>query len=223
MLNALIVEDDILLANRIKETISEQFNTIICNNGLEAIEFLNNQDFDLIISDLILPKVNSIGIIKYLKENNKIIPIIVIANSDIYDDKAEIMNYPMAEYFVYQKSLNDLLINIDHLIQRFNNKQDTSIITYNNLTVDIANESAEFNGTKLENIKGKYLELLYFFVLNNNIILKKEEIFDRVWGVNSETTINAIEVYISGLRKELKKVGCDKYLKTIRGVGYSLS
>lgn len=223
MLNALIVEDDLLLAHRIQQSISEKFNSTICNNGIEAIELIENNDYDLIISDLILSKINAIGIINYLKEKNIIVPIVVIASSEFSNEKAEIMSYPMADYFVNNKSLNNLLLNIDNLIQRFKNNQDTSVITYKDLTIDIKNEIVEFNGAKLDNIKGKYLDLLYFLVLNNNIILKKEEIFDRVWGVNSETTINAIEVYISGLRKELKKVGCDKYLKTIRGVGYSLS
>ena len=57
------------------------------------------------------------------------------------------------------------------------------------------------------------MNYLSFFVINNNIVLEKEEIFDRVWGVDSETTINAIEVYISGLRKELRKIGYDKKSK----------
>lgn len=223
MLKALIVENDILLANIIKKTISEKFNSTICSNGSIAINLLKDEHYDLIIANIILPKINAIGIIEHLEKENLIIPIVVIALSESSDEKADIMAYPMAEYFVKNNDIEKLLIIIDNLMQRFNNKQNTSIISYKNITIDLNNEIATFDNIVLENIKGKYLDLLYFFVLNNNIILKKEEIFDRVWGVNSETTINAIEVYISGLRKELKKVGCDKYLKTIRGIGYSLS
>lgn len=223
MLKALIVEDDKLLASLIKSYISERFESEICSNGVEALEKITTTEYNLIITDSILSKVNALGIIKELKKRNILLPIVVLAFLESPDYKAEIMEYSMAEYFIKSDSKENFLLTVDNLLQRFNNKQDTTIITYKNLTVDIKNEVAMFDSVVLENIKGKYLDLLYFFVLNNNIILKKEEIFDRVWGVNSETTINAIEVYISGLRKELKKVGCEKYLKTIRGIGYSLS
>ncbi|MBF0713512.1 response regulator transcription factor [Gemella sp. GH3] len=223
MLKALIVEDDKLLASLFQKFIEEKFTSDICSNGLEAIEKLKTEHYDLVIADSILPKLNALGIIRELKKNNMLIPIVVISFTESTDDKTEIMEYPMADYFLRNYGKETFLIMVDNLLQRFNNKKDNAVISYKNLKVDLTSEVASFNDVVLENIKGKYLDLLYFFVLNNNIILKKEEIFDRVWGVNSETTINAIEVYISGLRKELKKVGCDQYLKTIRGIGYSLS
>lgn len=223
MLKALIVEDDKLLANTLKNTISEKFVSDVCSDGLEAIELLKTNEYNLVIADIVLPKVNGLGLLKKLKELDKILPVVIVAFSDSYTDKSEVMEYPMAEYFLRSKTQEEFLIMLDNLLQRFKNKKNNSELTYKNITIDIDNQLAYFDGVLLENIKGKYLDLLYFFVLNNNIILKKEEIFDRVWGVNSETTMSAIEVYISGLRKELKKVGASKYLKTIRGVGYSLS
>ena len=223
MLRALIVEDDKLLANRLSSFISEKFESDICYDGNEALEKLKNNTYNLIIADSILPKVNALGIIKELHKKELFIPVLVISSTEYNSDKAEVLEYPMADYFIKNQGVNKFLITVDNLLQRFNNKKDNSTISYKNLTVDLKNEIATFDNIVLENVKGKYLDLLYFFILNNNIILKKEEIFDRVWGVTSETTINAIEVYISGLRKELKKVGCDKYLKTVRGIGYSLS
>ena len=66
----------------------------------------------------------------------------------------------------------------------------------------------------------KQFDVLEYLINSKNTIITKEQIFDKIWGFNSETTTNVIEVYASGLRKELKKIGYDKYLKTIRGVGY---
>lgn len=223
MLKALIVEDDILFASRLKNTIQERFEVEICKNGEYAVKLIDENNYDLIITDSILPKLNALGIINKLADKGAILPIIVIVLSELSDEKAKIMSYPMVEYFVKNNPLNNLLPIIENLLQRFNNKQEASIIKYKDLTIDLSKETAKFGDVTLDNLKGKYLDLLYFFVLNNNIILKKEEIFDRVWGVNSKTNINAIEVYISGLRKELKRVGCEEYLKTIRGIGYSLS
>ena len=107
------------------------------------------------------------------------------------------------------------------MLQRESNLKEENEVSYKELVLDLKNELVKTDTKTLDTIKGKYLELLSFFVINNNIVLEKEEIFDRVWGVDSETTINAIEVYISGLRKELRKIGYDKNLRTVRGVGYT--
>ena len=69
-------------------------------------------------------------------------------------------------------------------------------------------------------LQGKQFDVLEYLINHNNTIITKEQIFDKIWGFNSETTTNVVEVYASALRKELKKYGYDKYLKTIRNVGY---
>ena len=72
-------------------------------------------------------------------------------------------------------------------------------------------------------LQGKQFDLLEYLLKSKDTIITKEQIFDRIWGFNSDTSTNVIEVYASGLRKELKKYGYDKYIKTLRGVGYILS
>ena len=131
------------------------------------------------------------------------------------------MKYRVTEYLPRVADASLLLTTMSNLLQRESNLKGENEITYNDLVLDLKNELVSSSEGTLDTIKGKYLELLSFFVINNNIVLEKEEIFDRVWGVDSETTINAIEVYISGLRKELRKIGYDKNLRTVRGVGYT--
>jgi len=72
-------------------------------------------------------------------------------------------------------------------------------------------------------LQGKQFDLLEYLINSKNTIITKEQIFDKIWGFDSDTSTNVIEVYASGLRKELKKYGYDKYIKTLRGVGYILS
>ena len=69
-------------------------------------------------------------------------------------------------------------------------------------------------------MQGKQFDFLEYLINSQNTIITKDQIFDKIWGFNSETSTNVIEVYASGLRKELKKSGYDKYLKTVRSVGY---
>ena len=143
----------------------------------------------------------------------------VIAEST--EEKARVMKHRVTEYLPRVADASLLTTTISNLLQRESNLKAENEVTYKDLVLDLKNELVTSNAGTLDTIKGKYLELLSFFVINNNIILEKEEIFDRVWGVDSETTINAIEVYISGLRKELRKIGYDKNLRTVRGVGYT--
>lgn len=72
-------------------------------------------------------------------------------------------------------------------------------------------------------LQGKQFDILEYLIYSKNTIVTKEQIFERIWGFDSETTTNVVEVYASGLRKALKDCDCDKYIKTIRGVGYILS
>ena len=88
--------------------------------------------------------------------------------------------------------------------------------------MNIKSRKVEINGKEV-NLQKKQFELLEYLIKSKNSIITKEQIFDRIWGFDSYTSTNVIEVYASGLRKELKKFGYDKYIKTLRGVGYMIS
>ena len=221
MLKALIIEDDKLLAATLKRDINSKFEADVCYDGLTGLEYIEKNEYDLIIADSILPKMGGIDILDYIRNNNLNTPVLIMTIAESTDEKSRIMKHRVTEYLPRVADVKLLNSTIDTLLQRDKNLQIENIVTYKNLTLDLKNEIVKSDTGELTSIKGKYLELLSFFVINNNIILEKEEIFDRVWGVDSETTINAIEVYISGLRKELKKIGFDKNLKTVRGVGYT--
>ena len=198
MLKALIVEDDKLLAASLKAAIAGKFDADVCYNGLDGKKFVDENVYDFVIADSILP-----GEEKELK-----IPVIVITIAESTEEKARVMKHRVTEYLPRVADASLLLTTMSNLLQRESNLKGENEITYKDLVLDLKNELVSSNGGTLDTIKGKYLELLSFFV-------------DRVWGVDSETTINAIEVYISGLRKELRKIGYDKNLRTVRGVGYT--
>ena len=94
-------------------------------------------------------------------------------------------------------------------------------MTYGTLTCDLAKNEVRFQDTPLP-IQGKEFELLLYFIQNKGVIITKEQIFDRIWGFDSETTITVVEVYMSHLRKHLKPSGMDQRFKTLRNVGYIL-
>ena len=87
------------------------------------------------------------------------------------------------------------------------------------MKLDLNNRTVKAGDIELV-LQGKQFDVLEYLINSKNTIITKDQIFDKIWGFDSDTSTNVIEVYTSGLRKELKKVGYDKYLKTIRGVGY---
>ena len=88
--------------------------------------------------------------------------------------------------------------------------------------MNLNSRTVKINGEEV-NLQGKQFDILEYLISYKNTIITKEQIFDKIWGFNSDTTTNVVEVYASGLRKILKKYDYDKYLKTIRGVGYMLT
>ena len=104
------------------------------------------------------------------------------------------------------------------VLQTFRSAVD-HIKEYKGLVLDLNSRKMSADGKEIM-LQGKQFDMLEYLITSKNTIITKEQIFDKIWGFNSETTTNVIEVYASGLRKELKKIGYDKYLKTIRGVGY---
>ena len=213
MLKALIIEDDKFLAASLKAAISEKFDADVCYDGLDGIKLVDENVYDFIIADSILPGKREI------REQKT--PVIILTIAESTEEKARVMKHRVTEYLPRTADASLLLTTMSNLLQRESNLKEENEVSYKELVLDLKNELVKTDTKTLDTIKGKYLELLSFFVINNNIVLEKEEIFDRVWGVDSETTINAIEVYISGLRKELRKIGYDKNLRTVRGVGYT--
>ena len=213
MLKALIIEDDKFLAASLKAAISEKFDADVCYDGLDGIKLVDENVYDFIIADSILPGKSGIDVLDYAREiREQKTPVIILTIAESTEEKAKVMKHRVTEYLPRTADASLLLTTMSNLLQRESNLKEENEVSYKDLVLDLKNELVK---------TGKYLELLAFFVINNNIILEKEEIFDRVWGVDSETTINAIEVYISGLRKELRKIGYDKNLRTVRGVGYT--
>lgn len=108
---------------------------------------------------------------------------------------------------------------IKALLKRSLGLFNENTLEYNGLLCNLGTNEVSYQGQILP-IQGKEFELLLYFLQNRNIILTKEQIFDRIWGFDSETTLTVVEVYMSNLRKHLRQTGIDKEIRTLRNVGY---
>ena len=117
---------------------------------------------------------------------------------------------------------DELIARVEALLRRYNNTFDGFKLTFKDMVFDISQKKVTING-QMADIIGKSYEILEYLVRNKEIIIPKEQLFNRIWGFDSDTIWSVVEVYVSNLRKVLKQYGYDTYLKTLRNVGYMWS
>ena len=191
MTNILIVEDEQNLARFLElELTHEGYKVDIEYDGEPGLEKALNNDFDLIILDLMLPNINGLEICRRVRQVQSTPIIIITAKSDTYD-KVTGLDYGADDYII---DINGIRIDIDAF----------------KVTVD---------GKQLDFTKTEY-DLLYLLATNRNHVLQREQILNHVWGYNSEVETNVVDVYIRYLRNKLKPFNKEKVIETVRGVGY---
>lgn len=221
-MKALIVEDDKILSDTIKQCIETRFSTEQAYDGYEGYMFAKENIYDIIILDLMMPEMNGNEVLTKLRSNGILTPVLILTAKDSVADKVKGLNNGADDYLVKPFEREELLARLDALIRRNNGFFVDNTIQFKDLKLNPENRKA-FIKDKEINLQGKQFDLLEYLINSKNTIITKEQIFDKIWGFDSDTSTNVIEVYASALRKELKKYGYDKYIKTLRGVGYILS
>lgn len=215
----LIVEDDKILAKTVEQCLGSKFNVDHAYDGEEGVLYAKQEIYDAIILDIMMPYMNGYEVLSKLRADKIFTPVLILTAKDGIDDKLRGFRSGADDYLVKPFNREELVVRVEALIRRANGNYTENVIEFNGLTLDLNSRKVIANNKEII-LQGKQFDMLEYLINSKNTIITKEQIFDKIWGFNSETTTNVIEVYASGLRKELKKIGYDKYLKTIRGVGY---
>ncbi len=215
----LIIEDDKILSKTIEQCIINKYDVDRAFDGEEGIMYAKQSIYDVIILDLMMPIMNGYDVLKTLRNDKIYTPVLILTAKDTLEDKLKGFKVGADDYLVKPFNREELIARIDAIIRRTNGNYSENIIEFKDLKLDL-NSRKVLVGEKELILQGKQFDVLEYLINSKNTIITKDQIFDKIWGFDSETSTNVIEVYASGLRKELKKIGYDKYLKTIRGVGY---
>ncbi|MDR2834188.1 MAG: response regulator transcription factor [Streptococcaceae bacterium] len=219
MLKILIIEDDWQISDSIKEFFAGFAEITQVFDGLEGqFEALSNI-YDLIILDWMLPQKSGIEILQRIHEERSSIPVIMLTAKDDIEDKMKGFKYGADDYLTKPFYLEELKMRASILLKHSGALQSENSIAYGEIMVEFDDQSVSNNGEKLE-ILGKEFDLLVYLLQNQGVILTKEQIFDRIWGFDSQTAITVVEVYMSKLRKNLKGTSLDGNIQTLRNVGY---
>ena len=221
MINLLIVEDEATLSDNIKEILSDLGEITQIYDGEEDLFEAETGVYDLILLDLMLPGKNGYEILAELRKKNIQTPVLILTAKDGLEDKINGFQKGADDYLTKPFYREELIMRVKALLKRSLGLFSENQIVYKNITCNLATKEVTIDDEILS-IQGKEFDLLVYFIQNKGVILTKEQIFDRIWGFDSDTTITVVEVYMSHLRKHLKPSGADQLFKTLRNVGYIL-
>ena len=221
-MKVLIVEDERTLSDTIKQCICKKFDTEQAYDGYEAYMMAKENIYDAIILDLMLPEMSGYDVLLKLRGNKVLTPVLILTAKDTLNDKLKGFNYGADDYLVKPFEREELLARLEAIIRRTNGAYKQDELEFKDLKLNIKSRRT-FIKDKEITLQGKQFDILEYLINSKGTIITKEQIFDKIWGFDSFTTTNVVEVYASGLRKTLKQYGYDKYIKTIRGVGYMIT
>ncbi|WAA09572.1 response regulator transcription factor [Fervidibacillus albus] len=218
----LIVEDDPVLSDTIVESTKHLYETVQAFDGEEGLYLAEQNIFDIIILDVMLPNMNGYEILKQLRSKNIMTPVIFLTAKDGIDDKIHGFRLGADDYLVKPFHREELLLRLEAIVRRTIGDFKENCIRFKDLILNVKTKTAMIGDEQIQ-LNGKQFDLLEYFINNKGTIVTKEQIFDRIWGFESDTTNTVVEVYTSHLRKKLKPFNYDQYLKTFRGIGYMLT
>ncbi|HGI2106326.1 TPA: response regulator transcription factor [Streptococcus agalactiae] len=220
MIKILLIEDDLSLSNSVFDFLDDFADVMQIFDGEEGLYEAESGVYDLILLDLMLPEKNGFPVLKELREKGITTPVLIMTAKESIDDKGQGFDLGADDYLTKPFYLEELKMRIQALLKRSGKFNDNSLI-YGDIRVDMSTNSTFVNQTEVE-LLGKEFDLLVYFLQNQNVILPKSQIFDRIWGFDSDTTISVVEVYVSKVRKKLKGTLFSENLQTLRSVGYIL-
>lgn len=218
----LLIEDNEVLSDTIKQYLTHKYDIEQEFTGEGGYLLAKRDIYDLIILDLMLPEMSGYEVLRRLRSEKINTPVIILTAKGEIEDKLKGFNYGADDYIVKPFESKELLARIEAVIRRSKNSQDDRVLVFKDMILNIENRSVKINEEEV-NIQGKQFDMLEYLMGFRDTIITKEQMFDKIWGFQSETTANVVEVYASSLRKALKEYDYDKYIKTVRGVGYILS
>lgn len=225
MATVLLVEDDSTIRRGIKKWLElEGLDIIEAEDGQIAIDVFDEKkgSIDIIVLDVMLPKLNGYDVLKHIRANqNRWDPVIMLTAKDEEDDKIYGLEAGADDYMTKPFSNRELVARIRSSLRM--RDVDVESEETNDFPFSIDHNSYELIcGENHEVLTKKESMLLSFLMNRKNNFVTKEEILAEVWAYNNLQETRTVDIHISKLRKKLKKVGCDNYLKTKHGVGYGL-
>jgi heavy metal response regulator len=215
----LIIEDEKKVAGFIKKGLEEETYAVdVAYDGEEGFHLAAMNQYDMIILDLMLPKMDGLEVLTRLRDKKVSTPILLLTAKDAVEDKVTGLNKGADDYLTKPFAFSELLARLRSLLRRGQAETQTDL-KVGDLILDMVSHKVSRDGEEIE-LTGKEYSLLEYFMRNEGKVLTRTMIAEHVWDYNFDTFTNVIDVYVNHLRKKIDKKYPAKLLHTLRGVGY---
>jgi two-component system OmpR family response regulator len=218
LFNILIVEDDKNLRKLISAILKQNgYNSLIAEDGEVALEFIDREQIDLVISDIMMPKLDGYDLVKALRDSGYNMPILMVTAKEMFEHKKKGFNVGADDYMVKPIDINEMILRVGALLRRarISNEHRLSIgdiiLDYDSISVSIHGESVT--------LPKKEFYLLFKLLSYPNVIFTRRQLLDEIWGMDNDVDERTVDVHIKRLRERYDN--CQEFeIITVRGLGY---
>lgn len=217
----LLVDDEKQLVSALTAILNQNKYLVDCAyNGEEGLDLALTGLYDLIILDVMMPKMNGFSVLKTIREKGLDVPVLILSAKTEVGDKIGGLNLGADDYLTKPFSTDELLARIRALLRR-KEKYTGDTLSFNDITLD-RDTFKIINGEKEISLGKKEFQILEMLILAEGKSIDKERFIEKVWGYDTDAEYNTIEVYISFIRKKLMAINSTTEIKSLRGLGYTL-
>ena len=223
MSKILIIEDEEKIARFIElELKYEGYEVVKASDGRQGLELIENDDFDLVLLDIMLPELNGTEVLRRLRRVSQV-PVIMLTALDNVTDKVSSLDGGANDYLTKPFAIEELLARIRTQLRRGNNDdiQSSQTLLVGALQLDPISYEVKYQGQKI-NLTKREFDLLRTLMESKGLVLSRDILLEKVWGYNYVGETNTVDVYIRYLRSKIDDVFSIKMIHTVRGVGYVL-
>ena len=222
MYTILIIEDEPRVASLLMNGLEENgYQTMVAYDGLMGLRLFQTHTFDLVISDIVLPKMDGFELAKEIRKTNPNIPILMLTALGSTNDKLDGFDAGADDYLVKPFSFQELEARIKALLRRIGMETATASLRCGDLSLDPTSHRAFRNGTPID-LTVKEYRLLEYFILNQGTALNRLTLLKHVWDKDFDTNTNVVDVYVNYLRSKIDKDFDHKLIRTVVGIGYMM-
>ena len=223
MINILVIEDDVSIREIINYNLSNKFSVLTADNAEEGIEICEEKKIDLILLDWMLPGMSGLSFLKTIRKKDLTasIPVIFITAKNEEEDKLAGFNSGADDYLSKPFSHKELMVRVEAVLKRSYPSLYFDKVTYDNIELSVKSHKVYRDG-KLISLSPKEYDILVLFMTNPKLVFSREQLLDKVWGLESDIEIRTVDVHIRRLRKAINIGNCRQIIRTVRSTGYSL-
>jgi DNA-binding response OmpR family regulator len=222
-MHILVVEDEQHLAYLLRRVLLENRHTVdLAYDGLEGYQLAASGTYDLVMLDLMLPKMDGLEICRQMRADGVLSPVLMLTARGAVEDRVTGLNVGADDYLTKPFAMAELLARVNALLRRRNREIDTNTqLRVSDLTLDLMRHEAR-RGDRVIELTAKEFALLEYLMRHPGQVLSRTQITDAVWRYDLDSLSNVVDMYIHYLRDKIDQGGARPLIKTVRGVGYKI-